>query len=426
MPRHKRAKGKGKPNRPVAECIRGMIRASGPPLSPQCCIYKVPSNIYHMNVAAYEPYVVSIGPFHHGKSSLKAMEKHKLCYLQSFLERLKLDLEDLVNTIEEWEEETRACYAENIELSSNDFVQMILVDGVFIIEFFLRSHFHDLQDDSDRILTFNPGFRVAIKHDLILLENQLPFFVLERIFDLAFQHLSLENFPTMLSLAFDFFSEYNTQKKQPGFEVKHLLDLLRTFQLPSNLRRQPKIDAKFEFLYSATLLHKAGVKFKVASSGWLLGIHFENNILEIPCLKLDDTTESYIRNLMAFEQCHYPYDSHIIDYAFFMDYLINTTEDVDLLVQSGVIVNLLGDAAAVATLFNNLGKNIAFGCSNFYFGGLCEDLNAFYRVPWHHWKAIFKRDYFSTPWRTTTTIAATMLLVLTLIQTICSMISLLK
>ncbi|KAK6927520.1 Protein of unknown function DUF247, plant [Dillenia turbinata] len=354
------------------------------------------------------------------------MEKHKFRYLESFLEREKLDLEDLVNTTEEWEEEIRACYAENIELSSNDFVQMILVDGVFIIELFLRNYYSDFQEDSDRILTFNPGFLNAMTHDLILLENQLPFFVLERIFDSAFRLISQDNFPTMLDLAFDFFPEYNTQKKQPGFEVKHLLDLLRAFQLPSNLRMQPKIDAAFEFLHSATELHEAGVKFKMVSSGCLLDIHFQNNILEIPCLKLYNKTESYIRNLMVFEQCHYPYDSRILDYVFFMDNLINTTEDVDLLVQSGVIVNWLGDSAAVATLFNNLCKNITIDTSNFYFARLCEDLNAYCRVPWHHWKAIFKRDYFSTPWRTAATIAATMLLVLTLIQTICSIISLRK
>ncbi|KAK6912618.1 Protein of unknown function DUF247, plant [Dillenia turbinata] len=414
------------PCHPVVERIRGMIRASGPPLSPQCCIYKVPTKMFCRNVAAYEPQVVSIGPFHHAKSNLKAMEKHKLRYLESFLGRQRLNLEDLVNAIGEWEKETRACYAEDIELCSNDFVQMILVDGVFIIELFLRSHFGDLLEDSDRILIFNPGFLNAINHDLILLENQLPFFVLERIFHFAFRGLHLENLPTMLDLTFRFFSYHNSQNLTPSFEVKHLLDLLRTFHLPPNPRMKPNIDAEFEFLPSATELHEAGVKFKVTSSTCLLDIHFKNNILEIPCLKLYDKTESYFRNLMVFEQCHYPYDSRILDYVFFMDYLINTREDVDLLVQSGVIVNWLGDTAAVATLFNNLCTDCTIVGSNFYFAHLCEDLNAYCRVPWHHWKAIFKRDYFSTPWSTAATIAATMLLLLTFIQTVCSIISLRK
>ncbi|KAK6927512.1 Protein of unknown function DUF247, plant [Dillenia turbinata] len=318
-----------------------MISASGPPLSFKCCIYKVPRNIYHGNVAAYEPYVVSIGPFHHGESNLKDMEEHKL----------------------------------NIELSSKYFVQMILVDGVFIVELFLRAYFSHLQEDSDHLSIFNPGFLNAITHDLILLENQLPFFVLERILDLAFPCMDAENLPTMLDLTFAFFLNYNTQKMQPGFEVKHLLDLLRTFQPPSNSREET--DKVFEFLPRATELHKAGVKFKKVSSGCLLDIHFQNYILKIPCLKLYNKTESYFRNLMAFEQCHYPYDSCILDFVFLMDYLINTTEDVDLLIQSGVIVNWLGDAAAVATPFNNLSTNLTVVVSNFYFVRLSEDLNAY-------------------------------------------------
>ncbi|KAK6927511.1 Protein of unknown function DUF247, plant [Dillenia turbinata] len=253
---------------PMVRCIRGMEGPSGPPLSSRCCIYK-------------------------------------------------LDLEALFKTVKEWEEETRACYAENIELSSEDFAKMILLDGIYIFELFLRNYAGDLREDSDRILIFDPGFFNAINHDLILLENQLPFFVLERIFDLSSQQIPRGIFSTMLHLTFDFFSDYNTQKKQPNFEVIHLLDLVRIFQLPSNPITKRNTDEEFKFQHSATDLFRAGVKFKVASSGCLLDMHFKNNILEIPCLTLYAKTESYIRNLMVFEQCHHPYDSPILDFFFF-------------------------------------------------------------------------------------------------------------
>ena len=127
---------------------------------------------------------------------------------------------------------------------------------------------------------------------------------------------------------------------------------------------------------------------------------------------------------MALEQCHYPLDAYFTDYIRVLDLLINTTRDVDLLLQKGIFVNGLGDTNAVTNLVNNLCKHIFISDTNSDYCCLCEDLNSFYDDPWHHRRAILRRDYFSNPWRTTATTAAIILLVLTLTQTICSVISL--
>jgi hypothetical protein len=93
-------------------------------------------------------------------------------------------------------------------------------------------------------------------------------------------------------------------------------------------------------------------------------------------------------------------------------------------VQKRILVNVSGDSNTVATLVNNLNKHASVLNTNFDYCRLCEDLNAFYEDPWHSRKATLRRDYFSNPWRTTASIAAIILLVLTFIQTICSIISL--
>ncbi|KAI4299776.1 hypothetical protein L6164_033203 [Bauhinia variegata] len=50
--------------------------------------------------------------------------------------------------------------------------------------------------------------------------------------------------------------------------------------------------------------------------------------------------------------------------------------------------------------------------------------NAFYDKHWHRRKAILRLHYFCTPWKTTSSIAAIItLLVLTLIQSVCSVLS---
>ncbi|KAK9993160.1 hypothetical protein SO802_022863 [Lithocarpus litseifolius] len=174
---------------------------------------------------------------------------------------------------------------------------------------------------------------------------------------------------------------------------------------------------------NATQLHQAGVRFKVGSPKNLFDIKFKNGILEISNIRIHDDTEAFFRNLIAFEQCHMRVD-YISDYFIVLDRLIDTPNDVELLVQCGIIENWLPNSQMVVTLINNLVFGTVTSTANFYFANLLGELNAYCSVPWHKWKATLNEDYFSTPWAVISVSAATVLLILTLIQTVCSVISL--
>ncbi|KAA8525414.1 hypothetical protein F0562_007268 [Nyssa sinensis] len=412
--------------------IEGMLEGVKSTSSSEHCIFRVPIKVRKINAAAYTPRIVSIGPFHHGSERLQSMEAQKLCYFKKLIRQGNVRLKDYVRLVKEQEQRIHRCYAETysnklplsgddfaetysnkLPLSGDDFLTMILVDAGFIIELLLRSKFYKLRDENDYL--FNDWIFNDLHHDLKLLENQLPFFILYALFNLTF---ALDKFPRLLELALHFFHNVNKQNRLPNFNVCHFTDLIRTLYLPTS-KRPPRTREQFKFLHTATELHEAGVKFKVGSSKCLLDIKFSKGVLEIPCFKIQDKTIPSIRNLMALELCLYPYDSYIIDYIFFMDYLINTPKDVDLLVQNGILVNWLGDSGEAANFFNSLCTEITVSSKNFYFSSLCEDLNAYYKDPWHMWKATLKRDYFSTPWRIASTTAAIILLVLTFIQTSC-------
>lgn len=92
-----------------------------PILSPSCCIYRVPERLRRVSEKAYTPQVVSIGPLHHGKDSLKSMEVHKKRYLQAFIFRTKASVEEYVVKMKSQEEKLRNCYAETIEFTSDEF-----------------------------------------------------------------------------------------------------------------------------------------------------------------------------------------------------------------------------------------------------------------------------------------------------------------
>ncbi|KAL5798925.1 hypothetical protein ACOSQ2_003745 [Xanthoceras sorbifolium] len=121
---------------------------------------------------------------------------------------------------------------------------------------------------------------------------------------------------------------------------------------------------------------------------------------------------------MALEVFHHPYQTYICSYAILMDYLIDTSKDVELLVEKGIIVNCMGDNEAIAKMFNRLCSYIVPGASCYY--GIAEKMKTHYKHPWNHWKATLMSVYFSNLWTGTATVGATLLLIFTLIQTVCS------
>ena len=153
-----------------------------PPEWAECYIYRVPKQLRKVKEEAYTPKLVSIGPFHHGAAELKDMEKHKQRYLMQFLERTTKSKADLLNFIKAHEKTIRHCYSEDCgPESSDDFVKMILLDAVFIIELF---------DKKTHYILSKPWLAKGIRLDLILLENQLPFFALEKLYRFAFGNSS--------------------------------------------------------------------------------------------------------------------------------------------------------------------------------------------------------------------------------------------
>uniref|UniRef100_A0A2N9GQG1 Uncharacterized protein n=1 Tax=Fagus sylvatica TaxID=28930 RepID=A0A2N9GQG1_FAGSY len=233
----------------------------------QCRIYRVPIHLRKQNEEAYTPQVISIGPIHHNKEKFKTMEKHKERYFKSFMQRdVVVDEINLVNFVEEMEDRIRRCYVETIETVSLDqsdgFVKMIILDAIFILELFLRYYKRSWEIDDP--MKVEAWLLDMVWHEMLLLENQLPFFVIDEIYGLALP--SCSNSTPLIQLTFEFFKSLNIHKKSHTNveiqEIQHFTDLLRFFQLPP-ANELPKRDKEVAFpKYSVTQLHVLGVKFK--------------------------------------------------------------------------------------------------------------------------------------------------------------------
>ncbi|XP_059439887.1 UPF0481 protein At3g47200-like [Corylus avellana] len=415
-----------------------------PALWPGCCIYRVPKKLRKVNKEAYTPKFVSIGPFHHGRKELRDMEMYKLRYFKDFLYRTKKCQEDFRNIIAENEVQIRHSYSEGSRLDSKDFVKMILLDAIFMIEVLLRRSGKNDENELFRekkndYISSQPWLEIGIAHDLILLENQIPFLVLEEIYTFAFNERIQNKKATFLELSLIYF----TGENQPWFkikDVKHLTDLLRyLFYSASDLK---ETRGEVRKLSCATKLDEAGLKFKPSRNGRLLDIKFKGNkclkywpcfnlswllaclpclkrfshlermqcILEVPPFEIDDNTEVRFRNLMALEQCHYPFQAYICSYVWLLDDLIDSEKDVDLLADKEVIVNNIGSNTAVATLINKL-------CLEITLSGSCyskfQEIHEYLDNPWNRAMATMKSVYFRDFWRGTGSVVGLILLGLT-------------
>ncbi|GKV32601.1 hypothetical protein SLEP1_g41195 [Rubroshorea leprosula] len=195
---------------------------------------------------------------------------------------------------------------------------------------------------------------------------------------------------------------------------------------------KPELDSKpasdpnrkeWRFIRSATELSEAGINFKKIK-GRLFDIKFQEGVMLIPTLSINDDTESILRNLVAYEQCFKGTSSKCFtDYITFMDCLINTGKDVELLCLRGVIDNWLGDHEVVAAIFNKLRDCVLISEEDFSYAETFRKVNEHCDRKWNQWKANLWHNYFNTPWAAISFFAAVFLLLFTALQTVYAVLS---
>ncbi|KAK1294834.1 hypothetical protein QJS10_CPA16g01659 [Acorus calamus] len=89
-----------------------------------------------------------------------------------------------------------------------------------------------------------------------------------------------------------------------------------------------------------------------------LDVTFHDGLMEIPALELYDSSESKLRNLIAFEQCYPNTKTHVTFYTLFMDFLVNSPQDILILQQKEIILNWLSGEEEATHLFNHLGMEV--------------------------------------------------------------------
>ncbi|URD94615.1 UPF0481 protein [Musa troglodytarum] len=430
-------------------------------------IFRVPEIFREADSKAYEPRMVSLGPYHHrDKFDPKAMEDLKLHYLKKFLGRNPgKSLEDYIKQIKEKEPQARMAYSEEVRMSSDAFSQMMLLDCCFVIEIIHswktyverqeKQEAEEVEAVDKQIRCPWYWFRTARSMARQMSEKQLNTDEKETeatLFDSAYP--DRPNLLKEQALEFVGGTFMNREMKLTSDigEIYHLLHVMHFVISPPEKKRdagEPFVfcwplqpmkkscllseddlegtdhsTSLLKWIPSATQLMEAGVRFRKKEEATnFLDITFQNGEMEIPLLQIDDDTNILFRNLIAFEQCSKDVSPHVAAYATLMDCIINTAADVALLQQHGIILSGLGDGNQVANLFNKLCKEVTLDYGNAYVSDIYKDVNEHCDTKYNRWRARLNHDYFSNPWAIISVFAAILLFVLAITQTIFSVLS---
>ncbi|KAL0364156.1 UNVERIFIED_CONTAM: hypothetical protein Sangu_0513200 [Sesamum angustifolium] len=470
---------------------------------PQRSIYRVHKDLRDVNNKAYEPEIIAIGPYHRDKDNIRMMEEHKLWYLHLLLERKKENVETYISAMGELEQEARNCYAEPVSLNSAKFIKMLVLDSCFIIELVRKHDMRGPTCENDPI--FEIGWIMnSLQRDIILFENQIPFFILCRLFDM----IEGSNQRNMLIYRLLLFCEslypggQSKRKTNRSLkDIKHILDLIHgdwissdegvrvntrewqfihpVTELPDaneevrlNVDEVPKPredevpkPREWKFIHPVTELTDANMAFKnkteqtdankasenmteqtdanMASENMteqtdanmasenketnkFFKVHFDDGIMSMSHLTIEDGTELFFRNLIAYEQ-YFPSKTgpdFVTDYVTLLDRLINSSKDVEILSKCGIIDNWLGDNEVVANIFNRLGASVTIRGEHFNYATIFDSVNKHYKKRRNRAMAVLRRDYFNSPWSYFSFSAALVILLLTLAQTVLSTLQL--
>ncbi|KAG1327991.1 UPF0481 protein [Cocos nucifera] len=239
-----------------------------------CTIFKVPEHIRQLDPKAYDPIVVPLGPFRcaHWSHSSVTLD-HKRRYVWHLLsrhdgseERANQLLKECLMELKKRDKMVRHCYHPELprELDAHNLASIMLLDGCFIIYLMLKMHAgkkgmdEETEEDESkkrrewkiemgedgRVLNVRKGHEqlevptVAglftinlVVYDLLKLENQIPFFIIELLFNhlktpkdgqIGLVKLALQLFEGILPEESESFKK--KEKRCPG-EYHHLLHL---------------------------------------------------------------------------------------------------------------------------------------------------------------------------------------------------------
>ncbi|MFS7943301.1 hypothetical protein Hanom_Chr06g00498681 [Helianthus anomalus] len=392
------------------------------------------------NRDCYEPAVVSLGPYHHkSRIHFAQAEKYKHITLKEYSLSTGETIDSLYNVFEVVHD-ARKCYIDGSTdaYKDDEFNQMMLRDGCFVL-FYIEC----ISCQNDKSVLNNEylgalGF-ANLTRDIFLLENQIPFIVLEILLKLSFPE---DNGEDVLNGFFNYLNYGEViirDKKVLGRKQPlHLLELYRSYFISFSAsstksscmgrRRSKENDSVEDYNYvkrnrsfaSVTELKAKGIFLKCThDESKNEGIKFYSRHcfgkLVLVRRAVSPNTKAIYLNMIAYEMCpHNPNDFRISTYLRVMKSLVIQRNDVKELHAKGILIHSLGRDEEVVKMYDEIEtpeENI------YVFHQLRQEIEKHCNCKYKTWVAELFTVYLSGPWKTMAMLVATAILFTTLLQT---------
>lgn len=454
------------------------------PLPSTAAILRVPAPLLEMKPEAFIPRLLSLGPYHRSKLEklidspcaelkISMSERYKVKSAVTLSQKLRQsgkNFKCIVEIMNRMRPEIESFYglpsSTEGEYSKN-FALMMAVDSSFLLQFL-----NIMFSLSISTLTLDPAtesfFRAyfwCIGHDILKLENQIPLPVLKEVLDYVKETIDDESIPlltnccTMSPFKFDIECGIPQKLIDEMEKEPHILGCIHTFlsivlQMQSGTKRQkgrmgilmhkfndtlknwisgllpavPDIAVDFSEGMSARQLVKAGIKFKSFNKfPDYIRLDKYSGTLYLPHICLNDiVSDVWLRNMLALEFNDALRPKYVTRYVDLMGHLIQSPDDVRILLDRHVIspgfFQLTDECTA--KMWHDLRQPFIIGSVTAVHH---EILDAFWE--WFkrsYWKNKIERkvcgvyDYVSS-WKFVAPVATFLALLMTAIQTYCSL-----
>ncbi|XP_042508155.1 putative UPF0481 protein At3g02645 [Macadamia integrifolia] len=410
------------------------------------------------------------------------MECHKVAAARRAQRQFQsLKFENLVKEMKKLMPKIRGCYNKYLDLSGETLAWMLAVDVYFLLEF-LQIYAIKEGKIQTEIHAGKKFTNYAMLRDIVMLENQIPLFLLRKVLEL--QHSSLEAADEtlnasliglckevspfkMVNLSSIQFTEHShlldvlyhmivpKSEEQPDFaiEVSDGLDVLTVDDIVDEIKDSNQVKKIANLIWkplskltegtgssstnnihkpplieeivipSVTELYNSGVQFATIKGG-ITSISFDTKsfTLYLPTVTIDVNSEVILRNLVAYEASNVSGPLNFTRYTELMNSIIDTKEDVKLLRGKGIVLNHLKSDEEVANLWNGMTRSVRLTEVPFL-DKVIEDVNKYYMGTWKVKIGNHLKRYVFDSWQILTLLATILLLLMTTLQAFCSVYS---
>ncbi|XP_066396123.1 UPF0481 protein At3g47200-like [Miscanthus floridulus] len=356
--------------------------------------------------------VAAVGPYQHHRRTPPLITRANKCGIVMFLaDRFGLDAADFLGWARNMDAQARCCYErDSFILSPEEMAEMLLLDGCLLLfaVFLLSTNVcegkrpAELARDEEHgkeFIYLSADISLHTKQtrlDLLMLDNQIPFFVLAELhqrlkgtlfhnINRSIQELALSCFDDIHPGGAQLASAANDQFPP---KVHHLLHLFHWSRVPRGKHRvgvssivpkepEPHLPCATELKESLTRLKK---KATDTTSRCSLDISFQRDtlgmraVMAIPPLCVHNYSDCVFRSLIAFEQNHLRCGLGATAYSICMARLLQSEADVKLLRKRGILMHTQKTDKEIVDFFRGLRDEYGDTCLPDDLLDLCKEV----------------------------------------------------